>query len=107
MNIAAYAKALTAAGVAGYGAFQVAAAASAATHAPITVAEWVQIGLATLAAGGFVWGVPNTPKVPTPVSQPVGSPTMGTPINAAVTYGPGVTPQVMPPSTSAPPVKAP
>lgn len=55
MNL--YAKAIIAALVAGLGSLQVASADDV-----IVVNEWIQIASATLAAFGFVWGVPNATR---------------------------------------------
>lgn len=49
-----YAKAIIAGLVAGLGALQVASGDNV-----ITTAEWIQVASATVAALGFVWGVPN------------------------------------------------
>lgn len=51
-----YAKAIVGALVAGSGALQVALADNA-----VSATEWIQIGSATVAALGLVWGVQNTP----------------------------------------------
>ena len=61
MKLNVYAKALIAALVAGLGSLQIASA-----DGKITPAEWIQVASVTVAALGFVWGVPNAPT-----SEPV------------------------------------
>jgi hypothetical protein len=53
-----YAKAVVGALVAGAGALQVALADNV-----VTTTEWIQIGSATVAALGLVWGVQNSSPV--------------------------------------------
>ena len=62
-----YAKSIIAALVAGLGALQV-----ANSDGVITASEWVQIASVTLAALGFVWGVPNRPDLTPPAGVIVG-----------------------------------
>ena len=65
MKLNAYAKALIAALVAGLGSLQI-----ASSDGKITAAEWIQIASVTVAALGFVWGVPNA-SAPEPVPPTV------------------------------------
>jgi hypothetical protein len=58
MSLNVYAKAIIAALVAGLGSLQVAAA-----DGHVTPADWIQVASVTLAALGFVWGVPNAAPV--------------------------------------------
>lgn len=37
---------------------------TAMTDDTVTGVEWIAVAIAFLAAGGVVWGVPNTPKSP-------------------------------------------
>ena len=67
MKLNVYAKALIAALVAGLGSLQV-----ASTDGKITPAEWIQVASVTVAALGFVWGVPNASD-PDPTHPAAGS----------------------------------
>jgi len=68
VKLNAIAKALIAALVAGLGSLQVASA-----DGKITATEWIQVASVTVAALGFVWGVPNADPPPDP-TQPAPSP---------------------------------
>ena len=88
-----YAKSIIAALVAGLGALQV-----ANSDGVITASEWVQIASVTLAALGFVWGVPNRPDL-TPVAWPAELTPLVAAIPATTTAS---TVPVEPPYTPAP-----
>lgn len=60
------AKAIVSALVAGLGTLQVAAA-----DGGISAIDVIQIVTATVAAFGFVWGIPNTVPQPPPVAAPL------------------------------------
>ena len=80
-KLSVYAKAIIAALIAGLGSVQVANA-----DGKITMSEWIQVASVTLAALGFVWGVPNAspvvPVTPVPVAGPMPVPT-GMPVPPA------------------------
>lgn len=58
------AKAITAAGVAGYSIFEIVTGQSSAAGEGITSGEWVRLAVFTVLAGVAVWLVPNADKNP-------------------------------------------
>lgn len=70
MKVDKYAKAIVAALAAAYALYQTARGAGSDGGEVITVAEWVNIAVAGLTAGGVVYFVPNAPKPPAVPPKP-------------------------------------
>ncbi len=81
MRVSEYAKAIVGAVIAGLAALQVAMMDDASTlvdESVVTSNEWIGVAMAVVAALGLVWGVQNSP--PMPSVEPVVGPSYRPPV---------------------------